>query len=90
MAIAKDPAALARLEERVRQGEWLTPGPVAALLGIGRTSVHRLLESGGIRWRPHAGAGRYRLLHPEDVLARLEQSRGERRGEIQEDDPDQA
>lgn len=64
----------AELERRVRNGEWLKTGPVAKLLGIGRTKAHMLVSSGVIRHRTVAG-GVQRLANPEDVLRLLEESR---------------
>lgn len=66
------------LRERLARGEWLSPGEAAALLVLGRTKVHTMIESGAIRHRLKAGS-RYRVCNPEDVarlLAESEQERG--------------
>jgi len=70
---------LPNIEHRLDQGGWLSPGEVAALLGIGRTTVHRLLLSGKIGYRLK-GAGPQRLCNPADVRRLLDQARREHRG----------
>ncbi len=62
---------LSALEARLNAGEWLLMGEVAALLGIGRTTVHRMLNAGTIRYRTRPGSGSYREVHPEDVRKQL-------------------
>lgn len=71
-----DPAVL---ERRLDAGEWLSPGAVAVLLGVGRTTVHYRLEAGVIRYRLK-GAGIQRLCNPEDVRRLLAEARAEHRG----------
>lgn len=61
----------ADLERRLDAGEWLLIGEVAAVLGIGRATVHRMLTAGAIRYRTRPGAGSYRECHPHDVHAQL-------------------
>ncbi len=59
------------LERRLNAGEWLLMGEVAALLGVGRTTVHRMLNAGAIRYRTRPGSGSYRECHPDDVRQQL-------------------
>lgn len=59
------------LERRLTAGEWLLMGEVAALLGIGRSTMHRLLRSEAIRYRVRPGTGSYRECHPDDVRQQL-------------------
>jgi hypothetical protein len=60
------------LERRLNAGEWLTPGEVAKLLGVGRTTMHDMLERGGvIRWTTKP-ASRHRICNPADVRRVLE------------------
>ncbi len=61
----------ADLERRLDAGEWLLIGEVAALLGIGRATVHRMLVARTIRYRTRPGSGSYRECHPDDVRQRL-------------------
>jgi hypothetical protein len=65
------------LERRVRAGEWLTPGEVAALLGASRATVDRMLtaEPPVLAYRFKPGTGRHREVQPESVLAELERRR---------------
>ncbi len=72
---------IAELERRLNAGDWLLIGEVAALLGIGRASVHRLLTAGIIGHRIRPGAGRYRECKPDDVRHQLDARRQEHRGQ---------
>lgn len=63
----------ADLERRLEAGEWLPIGAVAVLLGQGRTSVHRLATSGGIKYRRTLGG--QRRCDPEDVRRLLAEAR---------------
>lgn len=65
----------ADLERRLNAGEWLLIGEVAAILGIGRATVHRMLVAGTIRHRTRPGSGSYRECHPGDVRAQLDARR---------------
>lgn len=67
------------IERRLDAGEWLRPGEVAKLLGVGgrplgRTTVHRYLKSGRIRYR-NRGGGTQRECHPDDVRELLAEAR---------------
>ncbi len=61
----------ADLERRLEAGEWLTPGQVAAVLGVGRTNVHEMLTARTIGYRLKPGRGQYRECNPIDVLKLL-------------------
>jgi DNA-binding transcriptional MerR regulator len=65
----------ADIERRLAAGEWLLIGEVAALLGIGRSTVHRLLGTRTIRHRIRPGTGSYRECHPDDVRQQLKARR---------------
>lgn len=72
MTAPEDPTAalLARrrdLLRRVRAGEWLRTGDVAALLDLSRTTTHRLVVTGRIRAEKKPG-GQQRYCDPADVL----------------------
>lgn len=73
--MAADEAVRQELEARLRQGEWLTPGDVAAVLQVGRTTVHRWLEAGrtpsGLPLRSRTRGSTHRRVNPADVLAVL-------------------
>lgn len=77
---------VAELEARVRAGEWLKTGPVAVLLGMGRTKVHTLVKQGVIGHRKIPGAPRkpQRECNPKDVLRLLEEGRREFHGESED------
>jgi excisionase family DNA binding protein len=69
------------IERRLNAGgddAWLRPGEVAALLGVGRTKVHEMLNSGTIGYRIKAG-GIQRRCNPDDVTRLLSESRREHR-----------
>lgn len=65
------------LEQRIREGEWLTPGQVAAVLRIARSAVHNWLRQGrttsGMPFeaKPKLGS-RHRLVNPAHVVALLD------------------
>lgn len=73
----------AELERRLRAGEWLNVAEVQTLFNVrSRSTVHRWVTAGRVRWR-QAAAGEVRVwkeLHPEDVLALLEERRRVHRG----------
>lgn len=62
-----------QLEQRLQAGEELTPGEAAQLLGIGRTSIHRLLEAGAIAYTRTPGG--HRRLDPGSLLRAYEERR---------------
>src|SRR5262245_48724088 len=68
----------AELEQRVRAGEWITPGDVAKLLDVSRSTASRLFVEGSIGFRKKR---RYRYGNPEDVLKVLAAYTTEHRGE---------
>jgi hypothetical protein len=65
------------IEERVKAGEWPTPGDVATLLDVGRKTVDRMLRADPpvIRYRVKPGTGQHRECNPEDVLRELAKRR---------------
>lgn len=71
---------IAELERRLTAGEWLRSGEVAALLGVGRTTMHRMLTGGAVGYRIRPGAGGHRECNPDDVRQQLAERRRERRG----------
>jgi excisionase family DNA binding protein len=71
---------VADIERRLDAGEWLRPGEVAALLGIGRTTVHRMLGAGTIGHRVRPGTGEQRECAPADVRRLLDERRQVHRG----------
>ncbi len=67
------------LKQQLDDGEWLTIGNVAILLGVDRTTVHHMLKPNErtgaparIRYRVRPGAGAYRECHPADVRRELD------------------
>lgn len=64
-------------EAKLAAGGWLRIGEVIRLLGVSRTTVHRLLSSDppAIRYRVAPGPGQYRECHPDDVRRLLEERR---------------
>lgn len=72
---------VADVERRLDAGEWLSPGQVAALLGVARNTVHALLKAGTIRHRVKPGVGAYRECNPEDVRKLLDARREEHKGD---------
>lgn len=68
----------AAIEARLDAGEWLRPGDVAILFNTSRTSVHRWLASGMIRYRRTPGG--HRVCHPGDVRRELDAYRREHGG----------
>lgn len=66
------------LERRLADGDELSPGEVAALLRVGRTTVHEMLTSGKIRYTQTPGG--HRRCHPEDVRKALAERRRVRTG----------
>lgn len=71
---------IADLERRLRAGEWLLIGEVAAVIGISRASVDRMLTAGTIGHRVRPGSGRYRECDPDDVRHQLDERRRRRQG----------
>lgn len=67
---------LAEIERRLDAGEWLRPGQVAALFHTSRTSIHRWMSAGRIRYR-RRGPRRDRVLNPDDVRRELAEYRRE-------------
>lgn len=65
------------LERRLDANEWLLVGEVATLLGVDRTTIHRMLttEPPKFRHKRRAGRGGYRELHPDDVRRELDERR---------------
>ena len=76
VATDKTPPARAELEAQIRRGEWLTPGEVAAVLQVGRTTVHRWLAeketATGLPFRYRTHGSRHRRVNPADVVAVLD------------------
>lgn len=68
----------AEIERRLAAGDWLRASEIAALLGMSRTTVHRLFLRGTIGYR--STPGRQRLGDPVDVRRLLTESREVRRG----------
>lgn len=67
------------IERKLDAGEWLRPGEAAELLGTSRTTVHRWLTDGRVRYRQRPLSTR-RELHPEDVRRLLDEYRREHGG----------
>ena len=63
----------AELEQRLDRGEELSPGEVATLVGLGRTTVHDLLESGRLAYTKTPGG--HRRVQPEGVRELLAERR---------------
>lgn len=66
-----------QLEQRIREGEWLTPGQVAAVLKIARSAVHKWIEQGhttsGMTLEGKQKLGsRHRIVNPRHVVAILD------------------
>ena len=68
-----------KLEGKLDAGEWLSPGQVAELLGVSRSTAQRLFNNGEIGHRKKPGG--YRYGNPEDVRRHLQAARTEYRGE---------
>lgn len=77
-----DPAAI---ERRLDAGEWLRLGDIAVLLGVSRTTAHRLFARGQIAYRKTPGGLRYG--DPADVRRLLAESRRVQRGADSHDAP---
>lgn len=77
------------LERQARAGQWLRMGDAAQLLGVSRTKMHTLVESGAVAHRLPPG-GRWRRCDPHDLLRLLDDSRRERRGGTDNEHPQQA
>ncbi len=69
---------IAGIERRLNKGDWLLIGEVAAILGISRATVDRMLVAGSIRHRTRPGPGAYRECKPEDIQRLLEKRLQER------------
>ena len=78
---------LADIERRLDAGKPLLIGEVAALLDVSRSTVHRMLRRGEIRYSTKPGAGGYRECIAEDVRRELAKRRQEHRGDP---DPDRS
>lgn len=63
------------IEQRLRDGEWLSPPLVAVLFDVDPNTVRARLNAGSVRFRPKSPGSRYRVCHPDDVLALLDESR---------------
>lgn len=74
------PRSRDQLLAAVEAGEWLRAGDVAIVLGIGRTSAHRLLSSGELGWKLKPG-GKQRQADPADVRRLLTEAEQVHRGE---------
>jgi excisionase family DNA binding protein len=72
-------AEQAELERRLNAGEELSPGEVAALLGVGRTTVHDMIRAGKIRYTKTPGG--HRRCNPDDVRRLLDERRQVHGGE---------
>src|SRR5688572_20525326 len=72
-------ARRAELLKRAEGGEWLRTGDVATLLGISRSSAHRLVVDGTIEHKFRIG-GKQRLCNPDDVLRLLNDAEKRHRG----------
>lgn len=81
------PDDLATIEQRLDAGDWLLPGEVATLLGVGRTTMHRMLNDGTIAYRLQGG-GTWRRCDPDDVRRVLAESRRTLRGANHQPSPD--
>jgi excisionase family DNA binding protein len=66
-------AEQAELERRLNAGKELSPGEVAVLLGVGRTTVHDMLNAGKIRYTKTPGG--HRRCDPVDVRRALDERR---------------
>ncbi|MFD6565429.1 GIY-YIG nuclease family protein [Micromonospora profundi] len=73
------------IEQKVRRGEWITPGQAAKLFGLGRTKIHSLITAGVIGHRKLPGAAQQpqRECNPADVLRLLAEHRRTYRGEVE-------
>lgn len=83
--MAEQGESVAEIEQQLRAGEWLSAGPVAAVLGVSRATVSVWLTEGhtaGPDPLPlrHSLKGSHRRCHPADVLAILERHREVRGG----------
>lgn len=70
------------VEAQLDSGEWLTPGAVAVLLGVDRTTVNYWLKTNqtpsGLQLRTDVDSvNQYRLCNPSDVRAILEAKRSD-------------
>ena len=73
------PRSRDELRAAVDAGEWLRGGDVAIVLGRGRTTVHRLFESGELGWKFMPG-GKQRHADPADVRRLLAEAEQVHRG----------
>jgi excisionase family DNA binding protein len=60
---------VADLERQLAEGVWLSPGRVAVLLDVSRSTVHGLLAAGRIKYTRTTGGPhrRHRRCDPQDV-----------------------
>jgi excisionase family DNA binding protein len=67
-------AERSELQRQVAVGRWLSPGEVAVLLDLSRTTIHGLLESGRISYSltPGGEKRRHRRCNPDDVRRLLD------------------
>jgi len=73
------PRSRDELRAALDTGEWLRAGDVAIVLGRGRTTVHRLFESGELGWKYLPG-GSQRHANRADVLQLLTDAEQVHRG----------
>lgn len=66
-------AKQAELRQRVAAGEWLRTGDVAVLLGVSRSTAHRMVTTRKIAYRRKPG-GKQRFLDPADVRKLLDEA----------------
>ena len=69
-----------QLEQQSREGEWLSPGQVAAVLKIARSAVHNWLKQkqtpSGLDFEAKTKIGsKHRIVNPAHVVAVLDADR---------------
>jgi excisionase family DNA binding protein len=70
--VAYDPASL---RDQLDRGEWLRIGAVAALCGVGRSTLQDWIRAGRAQLRFTKTLGGQRKYHPDDVRALVEKAR---------------